>query len=55
MLCFIDLFLCLVLPLFLVRLVAPQVIFFFPLSPQYSVEWAQLFVVDLKGIFCMMY
>lgn len=53
MLCFIDLLLCLILPLILVRLVAPQVIFFFFLHPLYSAELVQPFAMDLKGLFCV--
>lgn len=49
MLCLIDFLLCLILPLVLVRLVAPQVIFFLP--PHYSVEWVQPFAMDLKVIY----
>lgn len=50
MLCLIDLLLCLILPLILVRLVAPQVIVFF-LPPLYSAEWVQPFAMDFKGLF----
>lgn len=49
MLCFIDFLLCLILPLVLVRFVAPQVIFF-PSSSIFS-EWVQPFAMDLKVIY----